>query len=113
LSERRPLDATAPVRFAVRVKPRAARDRVEGVGPEGELLVRVAASPVDDAANTALIVLIASTLDVPRRAASVVAGATSRRKVVEVEGVAARDLVERWPGLRIGGRVDEPRPHRR
>jgi hypothetical protein len=110
LRERHPPDPTAPVRFAVRVTPRAGRDRVEGVGPAGELLVRVTASPVEGAANAALVVLIASILDVPRRAASVVAGATSRRKVVEVEGVAAGDLVERWPGLRLGGRVDGPRP---
>jgi uncharacterized protein YggU (UPF0235/DUF167 family) len=97
----------ASVRFAVRLTPRAAADRVEGVGAGGELLVRVTAPPVEGAANAALARLLASTLDVPGRAVALVAGGTSRRKLVEVEGIAARELAARWPGLSLGaGRVD-------
>jgi uncharacterized protein len=74
------------VRFGVRVQPRAARTEVNGVHGTA-LKVRVAAPPVDGAANEALIALLATCLDVPRRAVRIVAGVASRSKIVEIEGV--------------------------
>jgi uncharacterized protein len=74
------------VRFGVRVQPRAARTEVNGVHRTA-LKVRVAAPPVDGAANEALIALLATCLDVPRRAVRIVAGVASRSKIVEIEGV--------------------------
>jgi uncharacterized protein (TIGR00251 family) len=76
------------VRFTVRVQPRAARSKVDGVHA-GALRVRLTAPPVEGAANEALIVLLAEQLGVPKRAISIVSGATSRVKLVEVEGVTA------------------------
>ena len=76
------------VRFAVRVQPRASRSGVEGVHGEA-LKVRLSAPPVDGAANEALVTLLAEALAVRPRAVRIVAGATSRTKTVEVEGVAA------------------------
>lgn len=61
----------------------------------GEALkVRLAAPPVDGAANDALMVLLARELDVPQRAITIVSGASSRSKLVHVEGIAS-DAVER------------------
>jgi len=74
------------VRFAVHVQPRASRSAIEGLHG-GALKVRLHAPPVDGAANDALVVLLADALGVPRRAVRVVAGGSSRRKVVEVAGV--------------------------
>jgi uncharacterized protein (TIGR00251 family) len=74
------------VRFSVRVQPRAASPGVGGVHG-GALKVRLSAPPVDNAANEALVVLLAGELGVPRRAVRIVAGATSRTKVIEVDGV--------------------------
>ena len=74
------------VRFAVRVQPRASRSAIEGVHG-GALKVRLHAPPVDGAANDALVALLADALDVPRRAVRIVAGASSRAKIVEVDGV--------------------------
>jgi uncharacterized protein (TIGR00251 family) len=74
------------VRFGVRVQPRAARTEVNGVHGTA-LKVRVAAPPVDGAANEALIALLATCLDVPRRAVRIVTGVASRSKIVEIEGV--------------------------
>jgi uncharacterized protein len=57
-------------------------------------LVRVTASPVDQAANEAVVDLLASTLRLPRGAVRVVAGLRSKQKVVELRGVTA-DAVRR------------------
>lgn len=56
------------------------------------LKVRLTAPPVDSAANDALITLLADALGVPRRDVQIVAGATSRAKVVEVAGVSPEQL---------------------
>jgi uncharacterized protein (TIGR00251 family) len=76
------------VRFTVRVQPRASRSRVEGVHA-GALKVRLTAPPVEGAANEALIALLAEQLEVPKRAIAIVSGASSRTKVVEIQGVTA------------------------
>jgi uncharacterized protein (TIGR00251 family) len=74
------------VRFSVRVQPRASRSAIEGVHA-GALKVRLTAPPVDGAANEALVELLADRLGVPKRAVVIVGGASSRTKVVEVDGV--------------------------
>jgi uncharacterized protein (TIGR00251 family) len=76
------------VRFAVRVQPRASRSEI--VGLQGDALrIRLTAPPVEGAANAALIALLASALRVPSRRVRIVVGASSRSKIVEVEGVDA------------------------
>ncbi|MGZ6270794.1 MAG: DUF167 domain-containing protein [Candidatus Limnocylindrales bacterium] len=55
------------VRFAVRLTPRAGADRVDGVGPEGQLLVRVRAAPAEGAANRALLRVLADEWALRRR----------------------------------------------
>jgi len=74
------------VRFGVRVQPRASRSEVCGVHGDA-LRIRLAAPPVDGAANDALIALLAGELDVPRRAVTIVSGASSRSKLVQVDGI--------------------------
>jgi len=75
-------------RIKVYVQPRASKSEV--VGLHGDAVrIRVAAPPVDDAANEALIALIADRLGVAKRCIRVVAGRSSRRKIVEVEGLGA------------------------
>ncbi len=88
------------VRFAVRLTPRAAVDRVDGV-VDGVLRARVGAPAVEGAANNALIRLIAEELGVPRSDVRIVAGATSRQKLVVVDAADAEAIVARWPGLRV------------
>jgi uncharacterized protein YggU (UPF0235/DUF167 family) len=88
------------VRFAVRLTPKGGADRVDGV-VEGVLRVRVAAAPVDGAANTSLVRLLADELGVGKRDVRRVAGAGGRSKVVAVDGIAAGRILERWPGLAL------------
>jgi uncharacterized protein YggU (UPF0235/DUF167 family) len=73
---------------------------VDGV-LDGVLRVRVAAPPVEGAANEALLRLIADELGVPRRDVRLVAGAGGRTKVLVVDDVAPDRVLERWPGLRV------------
>lgn len=80
--------------FPVRVQPRASRSEVVGVRGE-RLRVRVAAPPVDGAANDELRRLLASRLGLPPSAVTVVRGAASRDKRVRVEGLSPRAVQQR------------------
>jgi uncharacterized protein len=79
------------VRFSVRVQPRASRDAVSGV-PGDALKIRLAAPPVDGAANEALVNFLAALFAVPRRAVRILAGDSSRSKLIEIDGVTARAI---------------------
>ncbi len=94
-------------RLAVRLTPRGGADRVDGVGEDGALRVRVAAPPVDGAANEALCRLLARELGIARGGVRLVAGESGRRKVVEVD-VDPATVEDRWPGLASGGRTQPP-----
>jgi uncharacterized protein (TIGR00251 family) len=76
------------VTIAVRVIPRAARTKIDGVR-NGALLVRLGAPPVDGAANDALIEVLADLLECPRRQVSLVSGQTSRDKRILITGLSA------------------------
>lgn len=79
------------VRLRVRVQPRASRTECAGLIGD-ELKVRVAAPPVDGAANDALVGFLADRLRVARGAVVFVAGASGRSKVIELRGVDERTL---------------------
>ena len=74
----------------VRVVPRAGRS---GLGGErdGRLVVRLAAPPVDGAANDALIELLATLCERPKRAVRIVSGERSRSKRVSIDGLTVAD----------------------
>lgn len=81
------------VRFTVHVQPRASRTEVAGVHGDA-LRIRLSAPPVDGAANAALVEFLADTFAIPRRAVRILAGDTSRAKLVELDGVTP-DAVKR------------------
>jgi uncharacterized protein (TIGR00251 family) len=82
-------------RLEVRVLPRASRAELAGFDEEGRLKVRLTAPPVDGEANRALLRFLAGKLKVPRRRVSLVRGASSRNKVIEVEGMETEELRRR------------------
>ena len=88
------------VRFAVRLTPRSAVERVEDV-VDGVLKVKVMAPAVEGAANASLIRLLADELGIARRDVRIVAGASSRQKLVVVDGIEPDAIVARWPGLKV------------
>jgi uncharacterized protein len=69
----------------VRATPRAARD-VFAAGSETHFVARLAAPPVEGAANAALVPLVAKAFGVPRRAVTLVAGDTARLKRLAIAG---------------------------
>jgi len=78
-------------RISVYVQPRASRTAVVGMH-DGHIKIRLAAPPVDGAANEALVEFIADQLGVPKQRVRIASGASSRRKGVEVEGIATEAI---------------------
>lgn len=72
----------------VRVVPRAGRSGIAGIR-DGAVLVRLAAAPVDGAANAELVAVLAAALAVPRRHVVIVSGERARQKRVRVVGLTA------------------------
>jgi uncharacterized protein (TIGR00251 family) len=82
------------VSVTVRVTPRAGKTAITGVR-EDVLLVKLAAAPVDGAANDALIECLADAFDLPKRNVEIVSGDRSRTKRVTLGGASAAALDER------------------
>ena len=78
-------------RLTVKVHPRARRTALTGrLGDAWKL--DLAAPPVEGKANDECVRFFAELAGVPRSRVRIVQGATARRKVVEIEGVAEEDL---------------------
>jgi uncharacterized protein (TIGR00251 family) len=78
--------------FAVRVVARASKTAAAGEHG-GALRVRVAAPPVEGAANDELTRFLARCLGVPARSVEIVGGRTSKTKVIKVAGAKPEDLL--------------------
>lgn len=72
----------------MRVVPRARKSAIAGVHDDA-LLVRLAAPPVDGAANDTLVEFFADRLHLPRHAVRIVSGLRSRKKRIALAGVTA------------------------
>lgn len=84
----------AGIVLRVRVVPRAGRTGVAGTR-EDALLVRLAAAPVDGAANAALVAFFSELFDRPQRDISILSGHTSRDKRVAIAGMTEAELSTR------------------
>lgn len=73
------------IRLTIHVQPRAKSPGVGGLHGDA-LKVRVGAAPVDGAANEAVVQALAEAFGCAARDVRVVAGASARRKIVEVDG---------------------------
>jgi hypothetical protein len=78
----------------VRVTARARRDAI-GTFTDGVLAVRLAAPPVDGAANKALIALLAGALGVARSAIRIESGEHARHKTLRIGGLAPAEALRR------------------
>jgi hypothetical protein len=110
--DRHPAPAPAPVpgafrvttkgavHVSVRVTPGARDDGVALAATGDVVAVRTTAPPRDGAANAAVCLLVAQALQLPKRAASVVAGESSRDKVLLLADVTAADVARLVEALR-------------
>lgn len=84
----------APSRLRLRVAPGGRRSTVAGRYGDA-WKIRVVAAPEHGRANDEVLTVIAEALDISRSAVSLVAGASSRDKVVQVEGIEAAEAERR------------------
>lgn len=91
----------------VKLQPGASADRIEGweADPEGRpvLKVRVRARPVDGAANTALVRLLAQALGVARSGVTLERGGQSRLKRLSIAGLDDVETKRRLDAPDAGG----------
>lgn len=90
-------ESEGAVTFRVRVAPRAGLTAVAGEH-DGALRVRVAAPPVEGAANAELVRFLARALDLPLSAVEIAAGHASKSKLVRARGATA-EQVRRLAGM--------------
>lgn len=84
-------------RFSVHVRPRSSRSAILGVR-EGSMDVALTSPPADGAANAELVKLLARALDVRRADVTIVAGQSSRSKLIEVHGTTPETARARLAG---------------
>lgn len=82
--------------FRLRVVPRASRREAAGVR-DGALKLRITAPPVEGKANEECIRLLADILGVKKNQVTIIAGHTSRTKIVAVSGRTAGEIAARLP----------------
>jgi len=70
--------------LAVRVTPRASRNEIVEVLDDGTVKIRLAASPADDEGNAVLLEFLAEILGVTKNKLDIVAGTSSRDKLIAV-----------------------------
>lgn len=91
-------ESRGAVRLALHVQPGAKRNAIVGVHGDA-LKVAISAPPVDGKANEAIRTFVAEALGVSASAVSVVAGASSRRKVLAIADVSLADIQMRVNAL--------------
>ena len=87
--------APSPSLLRVRVQPRASRSEIVGWRADGALSVRVAAPPVEGAANAAVATLLAAALGVRGSAVTIAHGVRGRDKLVRVAGLTPDEIRRR------------------
>lgn len=75
----------------IRVVPRSSRSEIVGLH-DGALKVRIAAPPVDGAANEELIKLLAKTFDVAKNNVEIISGKSSKTKRCRIIGVTSAQI---------------------
>ncbi len=80
--------------FAVRVQPRASRNRIAGEMGDA-LKIALTAPPVEGKANEACVEFLANLLKVARSSVTIASGESSRNKVVRVAGMRASEVEQR------------------
>ena len=79
--------------FRVKEVPRASKTALAGEF-DGAVKVRIASPPVDGAANDELVRFLAKTLGIPKSNVAIVGGASSKSKLIRVEGIGHDEVAD-------------------
>jgi hypothetical protein len=93
----------ATVSFWLKLKPRAARERL-AFDSTGELRLDLHAPPSEGEANQACICFFARALRLPQACVTIVSGRRSRRKLIRIAGRSAEETVAGIKALASRGR---------
>ena len=86
---------TVKSRLSVRVKPNARYNEIKGLDDNDVLTVAVAAPPVKGMANRELISFLCEAWDLRKSDVVIEKGATSRRKILLINGLSRAQLLQR------------------
>jgi len=89
-----------PVKIAVQGHPGAKRNEV-GRFEEGIWHIKIAAPPTEGKANKEMIAFLSEVLDISKSSISIDKGTTSRRKLIELEGIT-KEVAEKRLRKRVG-----------
>jgi uncharacterized protein (TIGR00251 family) len=78
--------------ITVKVMTRAKKTVLEGLMNDGTLKIRLAAPPVDGAANRALIEFLARILGIAKNQIDIIVGETSDRKLISLVGISPEEV---------------------
>lgn len=81
--------------ITVRVTPRAPKNQISGIMANGIVKIRLNAPPVDGKANQALIHFLSEVLEIKESNIQIVAGDTSRTKIISFIGINGQALNDR------------------
>jgi uncharacterized protein (TIGR00251 family) len=84
-------DVAGGCTLSVRLHPGTRKNSVTGTHADA-LKIALNAPPVDGKANEALIAFLSEALQLPRARVALVAGATSRAKIVRITGKSAAEV---------------------
>ena len=82
------LETAEGLQVRIHAQPRARRSELAGIH-NGALKIKIAAPPVDDAANRAIVDFFADMLDIPKSRVRIAAGLKSRNKTLLIEDLSA------------------------
>jgi uncharacterized protein (TIGR00251 family) len=99
--------------ITVKVLPRAKKTELVGVMDDGTLKIRLAAPPVDGAANKELIEFLAETLGIPKSQIDILAGESSERKLLSLVGISADQVDARIQALLADASGDSSKQSKR
>ncbi len=88
-------DGQVGAAIAVRVTPRASRNKIIEILADGTIKIHIAAPPVDGEANERLIEFLSDVLNTPKSRLEIVAGVSGRDKLISVLDMDAEAVHQR------------------
>jgi len=83
----------------IKVQARASKTEIASIQDQ-ELKIRVTEAPVDNAANIAVIKLLADTFDCPKSNIRIVKGTASNHKIIAIRGLTKQNVIDKLGSIK-------------